>query len=63
MKASPSSRLLYHLALIITKCITCLIIILEYELGYYEMIIVELRQMVILLLYELHDIDELRDNN
>ena len=42
-KVSPSSPLLYHLYLIIAKCITCLIIILEYDLGYYEMINVELR--------------------
>ena len=39
-----------------------LIIILDYQLGYCEMINVELTKMVILLIYELHDIDELRDN-
>ena len=38
-------------------------IILEYELCHYEMIIIELRYMVILLFYELHGIDELKDNN
>ena len=39
------------------------IITLEYELGHYDMIIVELRYMVILLNYVLHDMNRLRDNN
>jgi hypothetical protein len=34
-----------------------------YELGYRDMIIVELRQMVILLNYELYDMNRFRDNN
>ena len=39
------------------------IITLEHELEYYDMVNIELREMDILLFYELHDTIELKDNN